>query len=111
MSKPITQPQIQETVIKEAIERAKRDCVFLFVYEYKGLFEETIWATLTESEPVPDKARLLCRVNHDGYVLRQTDDQTPITRTPLPPLSESQLPVEEVQFNNITITVTSTDPA
>lgn len=114
MTEPITQQQIRETVVKEAIARATKECVFLFVYEYTDtIFERTIWATLTEGETVPDNARLLCRVNHDGYVVWQTDDliQTPIARTPLPPLSQIQLPIEEVQFNNITITVASTDPA
>jgi len=110
---PVTKTQIRETVVNDAIERAKRECAFLFVYEYKGLFEQMIWATLTEGEPIPDEARLLCRVNHDGYVVWQTDDlvQTPIARTALPPLSEIQLPIEEVQFNNVTITIASTDPA
>jgi hypothetical protein len=109
----VTRTQIRETVVNEAIERAKRNCVFLFVYEYEGLFEQMIWTTLTEGEPVPDDARLLCRVNHDGYVVWQIDDlvQTPIARTPLPPLSEIELPIEEVQFNNVTITIPSTDPA
>jgi hypothetical protein len=109
----VTITQIRETVVNDAIERAKRECAFLFVYEYKGLFKQTIWATLTEGEPIPDDARLLCRVNHDGYVVWQIDDliQTPIARSPLPSLSKIQLPIEEVQFNNVTITIASTDPA
>lgn len=109
----VTRTQIRETVVNEAIERARRDCVFLFVYEYKGLFDQMIWATLTEGEPVPDDARLLCTVNHQGDVDWKIDDlvQTPIGRASLPPLSAIHLPIEEVTFNNVTITIASTDPA
>ena len=109
----VTTTQIRETVVTEAIERAKRECAFLFVYVYKGLFEQMIWATLIEGEQPPDEARLLCTVKQDGHVDWKIDDlvQTPIARTPLPRLSEIQLPIEEVQFNNVTITIASTDLA
>jgi hypothetical protein len=109
----VTTTQIRETVVKEAIERAKRECSFLFVYEYKGqLFDQMIWATLIEGEQPPENARLLCTVNQDGHVDWKIDDlvQTPIARAAMPRLSEIQLPIEEVQFNNVTITVASMDP-
>lgn len=108
----VTTTQIRETVVNEAVERAKRECVFLFVYECKGLFEQMIWATLIEGEPIPDEARLLCTVNQDGQVDWKINDlvQTPIARVPLPRLSEIQLPIEEVQFNNVTIAIASTGP-
>jgi len=109
----VTTTQIRQTVVNEAIERAKHDRAFLFVYEYKGqLFDQMIWATLIEGEPIPDEARLLCTINQDGHVDWKIDDlvQTPIARVPLPRLSEIQLPIEEVQFNNVTITIPSTDP-
>ena len=113
MSQPITTTQIRETVVSEAITRATRACVFLFVYEYKDTISETtIWATLTEGEQVPEDSRLLCTVNQDGQVDWKIDNliQTPIARTTLPSLSDIKLPIEEVQFNNVTITVPSTDP-
>ncbi len=109
----VTTTQIRETVVNEAIERAKRERAFLFVYEYKDLFDEMIWATLIEGEQPPDEARLLCTINQDDHVHWTIDDlvQTPIARTAMPRLSEIQLSIEEVQFNNVTITITSTDPA
>ena len=36
MRQPITKTQIRQNVVREAIDRATRDCLFLFVYEYKG---------------------------------------------------------------------------
>jgi hypothetical protein len=114
MGQPVTTKQIRETIVSEAITRANRERVFLFVYEYKDtLFDRTIWATLTEGEQPPEDSRLLCTVNQDGHVDWKIDDliQTPIARTTLPRLSEIKLPIEEVQFNNVTITIASTDPA
>ena len=110
----VTTTQIRETVVNEAIKRAKRKCSFLFVYECKGqLFNQMIWATLIQGEQPPEDARLLCTVNQDGHVDWKVDDlvQTPIARTAMPRLSEIQLPIEEVQFNNVTITIASTNPA
>lgn len=114
MGQPVTTKQIRETIVSEAITRANRERVFLFVYEYKDtLFDRTIWATLTEGEQPPEDSQLLCTVNQDGYVDWKIDDlvQTPIARATLPRLSEITLPIEEVQFNNVTITIASTDPA
>lgn len=109
----VTTTQIRETVVNEVIERAKRECSYLFVYEYKGqLFDQMLWATLIEGEQPPENARLLCTVNQDGHVDWKIDDlvQTPIAKAAMPRLSEIQLPIEEVQFNNVTITIASTDP-
>lgn len=109
----VTTTQFRETVVNEAMERAKRDRSFLFVYEYKGqLFDQMIWATLIEGEQPPDEARLLCTINQDCHVDWKIDDlvQIPIARVAMPRLSDIQLPIEEVQFNNVTITIASTDP-
>jgi hypothetical protein len=114
MSQPITTTQVRQTVVDEAVTRATRQSVFLFVYEYKdSIFDRTIWATLTEGEQPPQDSRLLCTVSQDGQVDWKIDDlvQTPIARIPLPSLSDIRLPIEEVQFNNVTITIPSTDPA
>lgn len=111
----VTLKQVRETVVNEAIEHATRESLFLFVYEYKSkIFDyQTIWATLIEGEQPPEEARLLCTVNQDGHVDWKIDDlvQTPIAKATLPRLSEIHLPIEEVQFNNVTITIPSTDPA
>jgi hypothetical protein len=110
----VTTTEIRQTVVNEARERAIRERAFLFVYEYTGqLFNQLIWATLIEGEQAPEDARLLCTVNQEGLVDWKIDDliQTPIARTSLPRLSEITLPIEEVQFNNVTITIAATDPA
>ena len=102
----VTTTEIRQTVVNEAIERAASERSFLFVYEYKGkLFDQMIWATLIEGEQPPEDARLLCTVNQEGHVDWKIDDlvRTPIARATLPRLSEITLPIEEVQFNNVTI--------
>ena len=109
----VTTTEIRQTVVNEAIERAASERSFLFVYEYKGkLFDQMIWATLIEGEQPSEDARLLCTVDQEGHVYWKIDDlvQTPIARATLPRLSEITLPIEEVQFNNVTITIASADP-
>ena len=109
----VTTTEIRQTVVNEAIQRATRERAFLFVYETKGkLYDQMIWATLIEGEQPPEDARLLCTVSQEGHVDWKIDDlvQTPIARAALPHLSEITLPIEEVQFNNVTITIASTDP-
>lgn len=110
----VTLKQVRETVVNEAIERATRESLFLFVYEYKSkIFDyQRIWATLIEGEQPPEEARFLCAVNQDGHMDWKIDDlvQTPIAKAAMPRLSEIQLPIEEVHFNNVTITIASTDP-
>ena len=71
-----------------------------------------ISATLIEGEQPPEDAPLLCTVSQEGHVDWKIDDlvQTPIARATLPRLSEITLPIEEVQFNNVTITIASADP-
>lgn len=109
----VTITQVRETVVADAIRRALHDCLFLFVYEYKDtIFDRMIWAVLTEGEQPPEDSLLLCTVNHDGQVDWRTDDliHTSIAASSLPQLSRITLPIEAVQFNNVTITIPTTDP-
>lgn len=100
--------QLRQAVVNEATVRAKRESKFLFVYEYKDtLFESLIWSILAEGEaPPPQDSSLLCTVDSKGNVDWKVGDlvQTPIASA-LPCLSDIKLPIEEVQFNNVTITV------
>lgn len=106
--------QLRQAVVDEATVRAKRESKFLFVYEYKDtLFENLIWSTLAEGEaPPPQDSRLLCTVDSKGNVDWRVDDlvQTP-NASALSRLSDITLPIEEVQFNNVTITVLATNVA
>ena len=108
MHQPITKTQIRQQVVSEAIDRATRDCLFLFVYEYKGtLFDDTVWATLLEHEQTPKDSLLLCTVNQDGVVDWKIDDAD-LTQMPT---AQVTLPINEVTFNNVSITISTTDPA
>jgi hypothetical protein len=44
MTISITTTHIRETVVAEAVEYALRECLFLFVYEYKDMFDHGVWA-------------------------------------------------------------------
>jgi hypothetical protein len=69
MSEPITTTEIRLNVVNEAITRATRECLFLFVYEYKGTISGyTAWATLLEREQPPTDSLLLCTVNPNSVV-------------------------------------------
>jgi hypothetical protein len=108
MSQSITKTQIRQNVVREAIHRATRDCLFLFVHEYKGtLFDNTAWATLLEHEQAPKDSLLLCTVNQDGVVDWKIDDPE-LTQMPT---AQIALPIDEVTFNNVSITVPISDPA
>ena len=110
MSQPITKTQIRQNVVDDAITRAARECEFLFVYEYKGtLSDNTTWATLLEGEQPPKDSLLLCTVNPDGLVDWKADDPN-LIKSPNPK-TEQTLPIEEVTFNNVSITIAATDPA
>jgi len=110
MSQPITTTQIRNNVVNEAITRATRECEFLFVYEYKGtISDNTTWATLLEGEQVPKDSLLLCTVNPDGVVDWKIDDADLIHSSN--PKVEQTLPIEEVTFNNVSITIAASDPA
>jgi hypothetical protein len=45
--------RLRETVVAEAVERAIRECISLLVYEYKDIFDHTVWAVLTKGEQRP----------------------------------------------------------
>ncbi len=108
----VTTTRLRQTVVAEAVERALGECVFLFVYEYKDMFDHTIWAVLTKGKQRPEDSRLLCTINHLGQVDWKIDElvQKPIATSSLPQLSGITLPIEAVQFNNVTITIPATDP-
>lgn len=109
MSQPITRTQIRQNVVNEAIDRATRECLFLFVYEYKGtISDNTAWATLIEHEQPPKDSLLLCTVNQDGVVDWKIDDPDLIKS----PIAEPDLTlaIEHVTFDNVSITIASTDP-
>ena len=108
MSQPITKTQIRQNVVREAIDRATRDCLFLFVYEYQGsLSENTAWAALLEHEQPPKDSLLLCTVNQNGVVDWKIDDHD-LTQIPTPPIT---LPIDQVTFDNVSITIPISDPA
>ena len=110
MHQPVTTTQIRLTVVSEAVDRATRDCLFLYVYEYKGtISDNTAWATLLEHEKPPKDSLLLCTVNPDGVLDWKINDPDLINS--LLPQTDPTLPIEEVTFNNISITIAATDPA
>ena len=107
MRQPITKTQIRQNVVREAIDRATRDCLFLFVYEYKGsLSDNTAWAALLEHEQPPKDSLLLCTVNQNGVVDWKIDDHD-LTQIPTPPFT---LPIDQVTFDNVSITIPISDP-
>ncbi len=106
MSQPVTTTQIRQNVVNEAIARATRECVFLFVYEYQGtISDNTTWATLLEGEQPPKDSLLLCTVNQDGVVDWKIDEPDLIQA------AIANAPIEEVTFNNVSITIGATHPA
>jgi len=108
MSQPVTATQIRQNVVSEAIARATRECLFLFVYEYKGtLSDNTAWATLLEHEQPPKDSRLLCTVDHNGLVEWKIDDLA-LIQSPIP---QPAPPIDAVTFNNVSITIANVDPA
>lgn len=82
MTQTITRTQIRKNVVSEAITRAARECLFLFVYEYRGtISDNTVWATLLEEEPPPKDSLLLCTINPNGVVEWKIDDPDLIQST------------------------------
>lgn len=76
MTITITTTQIRTTVIAEAVEYARRECLFLLIYEYKDMFDHGVWAVLTEDDPPPKDSQLLCTITHEGQI-ESTIDELP----------------------------------
>jgi hypothetical protein len=77
-----TTTQLRETVVADAVKRARRECIFLLVYEYKDLFDHTVWAALGEGEPRPSDSLLICTIDNEGTVQWKVDKhiQRPISK-------------------------------
>lgn len=110
MSQTVTTTDIRLRVVKEAIHRATRECLFLFVYEYKGtISDNTVWATLPEGEQPPKDSLLLCTVNPDGIIDWKINDPDLIQSHDAK--ADQTHPIEGVTFNNVSITIAANDPA
>ena len=48
-----TTAELRELVVADAVKYARRECMFLLVYEYKDFFDHTVWATVSEGEQRP----------------------------------------------------------
>jgi len=107
----ITTTQLRETVVNDAVQRARRECIFLLVYEYKDLFANTVWAALSEGEQRPEDALLLCTISHDGQIEWKIDRlmQRPIpkyiTARIYKPKDDSISPLNTVSFRFDTVAV------
>ena len=77
-----TTTELRETVVADAIRRARRECIFLLVYEYKDFFDHTVWATLSEDEHKPADSLLICTIDDEGQVQWKVDKhiQRPIQK-------------------------------
>ena len=64
----ITTTQIRETVVSEAVDYARRECLVLLIYEYRDFFDHGVWAVLTKDDPAPKDSELLCTINHEGRI-------------------------------------------
>lgn len=78
----ITTAELREIVVADAVKRARRECIFLLVYEYKDLFDHTAWAAITEGEQRPTDALLICTIDDEGQVQWKVDKhvQRPIPK-------------------------------
>lgn len=78
----ITTAELREVVVADAVKRARRECVFLLVYEYKDFFDHTVWATVSEGEQRPTDALLICTIDDEGQVQWKVDKhvQRPISK-------------------------------
>jgi hypothetical protein len=77
-----TTTQLRETVVADAVKRARRECVFLLVYEYKDFFKHTVWAAVSEGEQRPTDSLLICTIDEEGQVQWKVDKhvQRPIQK-------------------------------
>lgn len=111
MSQTITTTQIRLHVVNEAITRATRECLFLFLYEYKGTISDyTAWATLLEHEQPPQESILLCTIDQNGVVEWKINDPD-LIQSPISQPTDINLPIDVVTFNNVSITVANLGPA
>ena len=111
MSQPITTTHIRLNIVNEAISRATRECLFLFVYEYKGTISDyTAWATLLEHEQPPQESILLCTIDQNGVVEWKINDPD-LIQSPLSESADIKLPIDVVTFKNVSITVANLGPA
>lgn len=78
----ITTAKLRELVVADAVKRARRECIFLLVYEYKDFFDHTVWAAITEGEQRPIDSLLICTINDEGQVQWKVDThvQRPISK-------------------------------
>lgn len=81
-SSDITSTQLRETVVADAVKRARRESIFLLVYEYKDFFDHTVWAALSEGEQQPADSLLICTIDSEGQVEWRVDKdiQRPIQK-------------------------------
>lgn len=78
----ITTAELREIVVADAVKRARRECIFLLVYEYKDFFDHTVWAAITEGEQRPIDSLLICTITDEGQVQWKIDKhvQRPISK-------------------------------
>jgi hypothetical protein len=78
----ITTAELREVVVADAVKRARRECVFLLVYEYKDFFDHTVWAAISEGEQRPIDSLLICTITDEGQVEWKVDKhvQRPISK-------------------------------
>lgn len=77
-----TTAELRELVVAEAVKRARRECIFLLVYEYKDFFDHTVWAAISEGEQRPIDSLLICTITDEGQVEWKVDKhvQRPISK-------------------------------
>ena len=68
-----TTAELRELVVADAVKRARRDCIFLLVYEYKDFFDHTVWAAIPEGEQRPVDSLLICTITDEGQVQWKVD--------------------------------------
>lgn len=68
-----TTAKLRELVVADAVKCARRECIFLLVYEYKDFFDHTVWATVSEGEQRPVDSLLICTITDEGQVEWKVD--------------------------------------
>ena len=77
-----TTAELRELVVADAVKRARCECIFLLVYEYKDFFDHTVWAAISEGEQRPIDSLLICTITDEGQVEWKVDKhvQRPISK-------------------------------